>query len=145
MKSGVQILWSIITICKMSKTSWQTGKLFEALVGISPKSERDKARIHQFGKKVSRLRFDRGENLERGHSDSVKTWMHQKFISEDWMQKKSPRYEKPESLRKAAATTAAILRQYIWRQNPSMWRKRSLKRTEFGLQFLNVRIAKGFI
>ena len=68
MRSGGQIPWNAITLCKMPKTSWQTGKLFmnEALGnhlkdqlfhlvhwgGISPKSERDKARIHQFGKKV---------------------------------------------------------------------------------------------
>ena len=68
MKSGGQILWNAIAICEMSKTSWQTGKLlmnenlenhskgsivsFGALVEYLPTSERDKARIHQFGRKV---------------------------------------------------------------------------------------------
>ena len=71
MKSGGQILRNFVAFCEMSKISWQTGNLkmnedlenhskgqlyhLDALVGISPKlRERDKARIHQFRKKVSR-------------------------------------------------------------------------------------------
>ena len=68
MISDGQVLWNAIAICEISKTSWQTGKLrmnedlenhskdqlfhFGALVEYFPNSERDKARIHQFGKKV---------------------------------------------------------------------------------------------
>ena len=64
MKSGGQIQRNAITICRMSKTSWQTGNLNmnEDLVNhsedqlyylthwldISENSERDKARIQQF-------------------------------------------------------------------------------------------------
>ena len=47
---------------------------FGALVEYLTNSKRDKARIHQFGKKVlpgifSRICFDRGEILEGRHSD----------------------------------------------------------------------------
>ena len=68
MISGELFLSSAIAICEMSKISWQTGKLrtnedfgesfkgpiipFGALVEYLPNSERDKARIHQFGKNV---------------------------------------------------------------------------------------------
>ena len=67
MISGGQILWNAIAISGTSKTSWQTGTPYErrfgesfkgpiipfgALVEYLPNSERDKARIHQFGKKV---------------------------------------------------------------------------------------------
>ena len=68
MKSGGQIPWNGITICRMSKTSWQTGnlKMNEDLVNhskdqlyylthwldISQNSERWKARILQFAKKL---------------------------------------------------------------------------------------------
>ena len=68
-KSGGQIPWNAFAIREMSKTSWQTGKLrkeedlgnqslkgpiipFGAQVEYLPNSDRDKARIHQFGKKV---------------------------------------------------------------------------------------------
>ena len=63
MTSGGQILWNAIAICEMSKTSWPcerrfgesfTGRAvpFGAPVEYLPNFERDKARIHQFGKKV---------------------------------------------------------------------------------------------
>ena len=66
MKSGGQIPGNAIAICEMSKTSWKTGNLkmnedlgnhskdhlyHLAHFGYLPNSERDKARIHQFGEK----------------------------------------------------------------------------------------------
>ena len=68
MISGGQILWNAIAICEMSNlladgtTPYErrSGESFKgpiipfgALVEYLPNSERDKARIHQFGKKVS--------------------------------------------------------------------------------------------
>ena len=67
MISGGQILWNALDICEMSKTSWQTGKLrMNEDLGNHLKDQlfhlvhwwnisqipRDKAIIHQFGKKV---------------------------------------------------------------------------------------------
>ena len=68
MISGGWILWNAVAVCEMTKTSWQAGNLknerrsgesfkgpiiaFGALVEYLPNSVRDKARIHQFGKKV---------------------------------------------------------------------------------------------
>ena len=68
MKNDGQIPWNAITICKMSKTCWQTGNLryerrsgesfkgpifqFDALVRYLTKTLRkNEARIHQFGKR----------------------------------------------------------------------------------------------
>ena len=69
MVSGGRILWNAIAICEMSEGSWQTEtlRMNEDLVNLSKDqlfhlvhwwntsqipTERDKARIHQFGKKV---------------------------------------------------------------------------------------------
>ena len=87
MKSGCQIPWNAIAICRMSQTSWQTGNLNlnDDLVNHSKDqlcylshwldifSERDKARIHRFGRKLLRgillvMPWSRGE-LEGRHSD----------------------------------------------------------------------------
>ena len=68
MQSGGQILWNAFTICRMSKTSWQTGNLdmnkdlenhlrdplynLTHWLDISQNTERDKAQVHQVGKKL---------------------------------------------------------------------------------------------
>ena len=89
MISGGRILWNAIAICEMSKSSWQTGKLRmnEDLVnrskdqlfhlahgGIPPKfrarqSETSSIRKESTTRNLSRISFDRGENLERSYSD----------------------------------------------------------------------------
>ena len=50
---------------------------------------------------------------------------------------------KPGLLKKRQRRGAAILRQYIWKQSPLTWIKRSPRRTELGLQFLDARNARG--
>ena len=67
--------------------------LFGALVGHLPNSERDKARIHQFGKKVSPGIFEgyalvaariwEEDILNCGYLKNWKIWIHQKCIPED--------------------------------------------------------------
>ena len=71
MKVGGQILWNVIPICETFKISYLMGKklvghtrgrfgkpfqgpiiAFRSLVEYYPISEKDQARIHQFGKKV---------------------------------------------------------------------------------------------
>ena len=69
-----------------------------ALVEYLPNSERDKARIHQFGKKVL-PRIFRGYALIAGwiwngdvliaDIEELEKMEHQKFVPEDWSQKKS--------------------------------------------------------
>ena len=56
MKNGGLILPNAFAICEMSQTSWQTGnlKMNEDLENHSKDlgAQRDKARIHQFGRKI---------------------------------------------------------------------------------------------
>ena len=86
MKSGSRILWNVVAVCEMTKTSWQMGNLgvkdglenhakgpiipFGAMVEYHPISARDQARLHQFDKKVPLGNFVgyeliAGERLER--------------------------------------------------------------------------------
>ena len=86
---GGQILWNAIAVCETSKTSWQTGKFhmnedlgiihrtnysIRCTGGISPnlrerQSENSSIRNESITMNLSRLCVDRGENLERRHSD----------------------------------------------------------------------------
>ena len=96
MISGDRILWNAFTLCKMSKTSWQTGNLemnwsgeslkgpivlFGALVGYLPKTPRETK--HELIKLEENyyegfcwLCFFRGEILGRRYSDywCLKNW-----------------------------------------------------------------------
>ena len=88
MKSGGQIPWNAIAFCEMSKTSWQTGKLFMnenleesfkgpiipfgALVSQLPRerqTENSSTRKEGITRNLPRICFDRGVNLEMRHSD----------------------------------------------------------------------------
>ena len=124
MKSGGQIPWNAIAICEMSKISWQTGnlKMNEDLgnhlkdhlstwcIGwISPKvRERERQSKNSsiwkesITKNLSRICFDRGGIWEEIFwlliLKNWESWMNQKFIPEDWMQKKSWQHQKTENL-----------------------------------------------
>ena len=83
---------------------------FGALVKHLPNSERerDKARIHQFGKKVIPVFFVSDMLWSRGEFGketfwlqtlrSWKSWMHEKHFPEDWMRKKSWESKKMDNL-----------------------------------------------
>ena len=73
MISGGRILRNAVAICEMTKPSWQTEnlKMNEDLVHLFAGGE--------FGKKIFWLL----------RSKNWKSWMHQKYIPEDWMRKKS--------------------------------------------------------
>ena len=67
-KSGGLTLWNAVAICKMFKTSWQTGKTpferrlgeplkgpvvpFSAMVECRPTSAHDQSKLHQFGTQI---------------------------------------------------------------------------------------------
>ena len=96
MKSGGQIQRNALAICEMSKTSWQTGnpkwtKIWRII-------QRTNYTNWRFGWMSPKLR-DIGYALIAGEFGKEtfwllilknwKSWMHQKWIPEDWMQKKS--------------------------------------------------------
>ena len=95
---------------------------FGALVENLPNSRRDKARIHQFGQKLLpgfflKICFDRGREFGKETFwllilKNRKSWMHQKHIPEDWMQKKSWYPRKTENL------------QFLWQMVQQITRKR---------------------
>ena len=98
MKNGGLILWNTIALFRMSRTSWQVGKKpyerrfgepfegpvipFGAMVEYHPVSEKDKSRLHQYGKKVSPGKFLEYVLFTGG------IWRRQKSMLEGSMQKR---------------------------------------------------------
>ena len=112
--SGGQILWNAVAICEMSKTSWQTGKnsVWKTLWRTTQRANNSfwsngwissnfterffkNSSIWQqsITRHLSWLWANRGgfgkEIYWLQISKSWKSWTHQKFFAEDWMQKKS--------------------------------------------------------
>ena len=153
MKSGSQIPWNTVTICEMSKTSWQrSGESIEGpsypsgtLVRYFPKLREKQSTNSSIWKKllwwIPLIVFVRGENLGRRYSDhwwwkigkevidEARNKRIKLHISEDWMRKEVLITQKDEEFVCPLADDSAKLtgRDYEF-QEPTLRRESTVRR-----------------